>query len=112
MPGAIAQMDSRGWIPIPLIASFNRVRTLTPDVQLVTDVLILSSLVEVRGGHVRTLQWQQFVLPTATQSQVEDDAGGPPQSLTAHVVAPENHQEVNQNVDGEDEEEEDIVFVL
>ena len=85
------QMDARGWIPISLIATFNRVVNLTTDVQLVTEVLALSSMVEVRSGHVRMLQWQQFVLPTAAQSQIEGEP---------------------QNPDGEDEDEEDVVFVL
>ncbi len=102
----------RGWIPIPTIASFNRVRTLTPDVQLVTDVMALSSMVEVRNGHVRMLQWQQFVLPTATLSQVEDDGGVSPQDPPAHAPIIEGHLGTNQNPDGEDEDEEDVVFVL
>ncbi|KAI1798061.1 hypothetical protein LXA43DRAFT_876186 [Ganoderma leucocontextum] len=106
------QMDARGWISIPLIASFNRVRTLTPDVQLVTDVLALSSMVEVRNGHVRMRQWQQFVLPTATLSQVEDDGGVSPQDPVARAPTVVGHLETNQNPDCEDEEEEDVVFVL
>lgn len=105
-------MDARGWIPIQVIASFNRVRTLTPDVQLVTDVLALSSMVEVRNVHVRTLQWQQFVLPTAAPSQVEDDGGMSPQDPPTHTPPGEGHLEMNQNPDGEDEDEEDVVFVL
>ena len=107
------KMDSRGWISITLIASFNRVRILTTDVQLVTDVLTLSSMVEVRNGHVRTHQWQQFVLPTANHSQVEDDVYGlAPDTAAAEVAGAENHQDINQNPDGEDEEEEDVVFVM
>ena len=107
-------MDSRGWISITLIASFNRVRILTTDVQLVTDVLTLSSMVEVRNGHVRTHQWQQFVLPTANHSQVEDDVYGlaPDAAAAAEHAGAENHQDINQNPDGEDEEEEDVVFVM
>ncbi|THH29241.1 hypothetical protein EUX98_g4936 [Antrodiella citrinella] len=65
------QMDSRGWISIPLIASFNRVKQLTVDLQLVRDVLMLSSLVEVRGDFVRMRAWQQYVLPAAPPSTVE-----------------------------------------
>lgn len=65
-------MDARGWIPIPLIASFNRVRQLTQDVQLVKDVLTLSSLVQVRGNMVRMGGWEQFVLPGAAPSTVEE----------------------------------------
>jgi hypothetical protein len=65
-------MDARGWIPISLIASFNRVRQLTQDVQLVKDVLYLSSLVQVRGNMVRMGGWEPFVLPDAVPSTVEE----------------------------------------
>jgi hypothetical protein len=65
-------MDARGWIPISLIASFNRVKQLTMDVQFVKDVLTLSSLVQVRGSMVRMGGWERFVLPDAAPSSVED----------------------------------------
>ena len=77
-------MDSRGWIPIETIAMFNRVRALTTETPLVYEVLALSSIVEVRDAHVRPRQWSQWVLPAATPSTVE----------------------------GEDDEDEDVVFVL
>ncbi|KAF8882173.1 hypothetical protein CPB84DRAFT_1625750, partial [Gymnopilus junonius] len=66
------RMDARGWIPIPLIASFNRVKLFTHDTQLVRDVLALSQLVQVRGSMVRMGGWEQFVLPDAQPSTVED----------------------------------------
>ncbi|KDR68447.1 hypothetical protein GALMADRAFT_146404 [Galerina marginata CBS 339.88] len=66
------RMDARGWIPIALLASFNRVKQLTPDAQLVRDVLTLSSLVQVRGSMVRMGGWDRFVLPDAAPSSVED----------------------------------------
>jgi la-related protein 1 len=68
-----AQMDARGWVPVSLIASFNRVRQLTMDVHLVRDVLLLSSMVQVKGDWVRMKGWEQFVFPDATASDVEDD---------------------------------------
>ncbi|RDX54678.1 hypothetical protein OH76DRAFT_988632 [Lentinus brumalis] len=119
------QMDSRGWIPISLIASFNRVRALTTEIQLVVEVLMLSSLVEVevKSAHVRMRQWQQYVLPTAPASTVpEDDA--PPQAPAAYDDAhaqymhtPVHTQEgghyvSQQNHDGDEDEEEDVVFVM
>ncbi|KAI0777277.1 hypothetical protein BD413DRAFT_609667 [Trametes elegans] len=115
------QMDSRGWIPIPLIASFNRVRTLTTDAQLVTDVLTLSSLVEVRDGYVRMRQWQQFVFPNARKSIVEPDgdlqpvqgsAAGAEQGGVPHAEPEDHSHAVHQHHDGEEDEEEDVVFVL
>ena len=66
-------MDTRGWIPIPLIASFNRVRQLTADVQLVREVLTLSSIVQVSGGMVRMGGWESFVLPGAPVSSMEGE---------------------------------------
>jgi la-related protein 1 len=65
-------MDVRGWIPISLIASFNRVRQLTIDAQLVREVLTLSSLVQVRGNMVRMGGWERYVLPDASPSTVEE----------------------------------------
>ncbi|KAJ2915136.1 hypothetical protein MD484_g5277, partial [Candolleomyces efflorescens] len=67
------QMDSRGWIPISLIASFNRVRRLTPEINLVRDVLFLSSMVQVRDDHVRMGGWERFVLPDAAESNVPEE---------------------------------------
>lgn len=116
-------MDSRGWIPIPLIASFNRVRTLTTDPQVVTDVLTLSSLVEVRDGHVRMRVWEQFVLPTAHRSSVEPDQDyegsqvgqaplAPAAPEGAELEAANEHQTRNEAHDGEEDEDEDVEFVL
>jgi hypothetical protein len=44
-----SKMDEAGWIPMPVIANFNRVRMLTPDLMLITDALKTSDIVEVRG---------------------------------------------------------------
>ncbi|KAK7456996.1 hypothetical protein VKT23_010299 [Stygiomarasmius scandens] len=82
-------MDSRGWIPITLIASFNRVRQLTTDENLVKQAMDLSSVVEVRGDVVRIRgEWERYVLPDAPISRVESGEsvnmnvagyyGGPP----------------------------------
>ena len=65
-------MDSRGWIPIALIASFNRVRQFGASLQVVKEVLMLSSVVLVRDEWVRMIGWEQFVLPDAAKSTVEE----------------------------------------
>lgn len=69
-------MDSKGWIPIQLLASFNRVRQLTLDMTLVRDVLLLSSVAQVHqgGDWVRMGGWESFVLPDAKRSVVDDDS--------------------------------------
>ena len=100
-------MNSKGWIPIRVIADFNRVKQLTQDPQLVRDVLEISSLVELRGDYVRLSngQWTNFVFPDAKPSDVEGDGedGG---ASTGQPNPP-----VNGNGDEEDEED-DVVFVL
>ncbi|KAI5120889.1 hypothetical protein M0805_002989 [Coniferiporia weirii] len=105
------QMDSKGWIPIDLIASFNRIKRLTTDVRMVADVLSLSSLVEVRDGHVRLVnrQWANFVLPGARTSTVSDgdfDVSGSQSLASGQHVDEEAEKEVDE------EEEDDVVFVL
>jgi la-related protein 1 len=101
-------MDSRGWIPIPLISSFNRVRLLTVDPSLVREVLVLSTVVEVKDDWVRMSGWEQFVLPNSAKSEVEDFAfEGSSQAGTI------NADEVGEGeADGEEEEEEEVEFVM
>ena len=59
-------MDAQGWISISLVASFPRVKNLTHDMNLVREVLYLSSSVEVKGEWVRMARdWEKFVLRDA-----------------------------------------------
>lgn len=64
------QMDTEGWISIPMIASFNRIKSLTPEVPLVKEMMELSSLLEVQGEHVRITgeDAKKWVLPDAKAS--------------------------------------------
>jgi la-related protein 1 len=96
-------MDSRGWIPISLLASFNRVRQLTSDPQVVREVLAVSQIVEMRDDCVRMGggEWAQFVLADAPVSTVEGTSG---EEDGDHV---EEEGEVE-----EEEEEEDIEIVM
>ena len=76
-------MDSHGWIPVKVLASFNRVRSLTLDEHLVKDVLTLSSLTEVRGNWVRLHRWQPWIYPNASESVVEPSGDAEGESSTA-----------------------------
>lgn len=98
-------MDAEGWIPIAVLASFKRVRKLTPDPALVREVLALSALVEVRDDHVRMSgsQWVQFVLPDARPSAFA--AGLPPPPPVPSEQAHEQEEE-------HEEEEEEVEFVV
>jgi len=102
------QMDSQGWIPVSLIASFNRVKRLVMDVQLIREVLVLSEQVQVRGDWVRMNAWEQFVLPDAPRSTVGLNVSG----SVPYLHAEQRDEHDGEDMDGEDEEEEDVVFVM
>ncbi|KAJ7619294.1 hypothetical protein FB45DRAFT_839686 [Roridomyces roridus] len=92
-------MDSQGWIPIKVLASFKRVQAKTTDVNLVKDVLRLSAYTEIRGEWVRSTEgWEKFVLPTAQPSVVDTEVA---QSLLMQADDPED-----------DEEEDSVVFIM
>eukprot|EP00252_Welwitschia_mirabilis_P006452 TRINITY_DN17335_c0_g1_i1.p1 TRINITY_DN17335_c0_g1~~TRINITY_DN17335_c0_g1_i1.p1 ORF type:complete len:1129 (+),score=253.09 TRINITY_DN17335_c0_g1_i1:492-3878(+) len=62
-------MDSQGWVPIPEIAKFNRVRSMTNNVAFVIDALRNSTVVEVQGDKVRRREdWSKFLPPKYTNS--------------------------------------------
>ncbi|KAI0305140.1 hypothetical protein B0F90DRAFT_1160241 [Multifurca ochricompacta] len=119
------RMDSRGWIPISLLASFNRVRQLTLDPQLVRDVLALSSIVELRDDFVRMGAggWTRFILPDAPVSTVEvegawpglegnqEDGSGVEQEWDQGRDHTEEYAEVDDDEE-EEEEEEEIEIVM
>ncbi len=44
------KMDSEGCIPISLIATFNRVKALTQDIQLILKAVDVSDIVELVDG--------------------------------------------------------------
>ena len=97
-------MNPEGWISIPLLASFNRIRQLTPDAQLVRDVLTLSSNTEVSGDWVRMSgnQWTPFVLP-------------PPSGSTVQQALPETadvQEGVEEDGTVEEEDDDDVEFVM
>ncbi|KAK7409901.1 hypothetical protein VNO78_00286 [Psophocarpus tetragonolobus] len=60
-----SNMDEQGWVPITLIASFPRVRSLTSNIKLILDSLRTSTVVEVQGDKLRRRNvWMKW-LPTA-----------------------------------------------
>jgi la-related protein 1 len=65
-----SQMDTEGWVPISLIAGFNRVKNLTQDSNLVRASLELSQLLEAKESDSSVLirkkeGWETWVLPAA-----------------------------------------------
>lgn len=70
------QMDAEGWIDIGMIASFNRIKTLTADMSIVKEVMGMSSLLESKGDKVRLSggEAQRWVLPDAKPSNLAPGA--------------------------------------
>mmetsp|Transcript_18869 Transcript_18869/g.40632 ORF Transcript_18869/g.40632 Transcript_18869/m.40632 type:complete len:962 (+) Transcript_18869:284-3169(+) len=61
-----SKMDEEGWIPLAVVANFNRVRMLTPDMMLIVDALRESTLVEVSkdSAYLRAKEtWSKWILP-------------------------------------------------
>merc|ERR1711935_1155955 len=48
------KMDSEGFLPVTLVASFNRVRSLTNDVTFIMQAVAQSEIVEVKDGKLRS----------------------------------------------------------
>lgn len=71
-----------GWIAISLLASFNRLRSLTTDIGLIAETLKLSPELEVAHSAVRKRHgWQQWVYRKASLSRsvhVSNAGGGDP----------------------------------
>ena len=44
------QMDSEGWLPAALIASFRRMQTLSTDISTIVQAVSDSDVVEVKDG--------------------------------------------------------------
>jgi len=105
-------MDSRGWIPISLLASFNRVRQLTLDPQLVRDVLALSQVIEMRDDCVRVGggEWARYVFPDAPVSMVE--AGVARGAAGGEAGHDQDRDHAEEDGDAEEEEEEEEIEIV
>lgn len=96
------------------------------DIQLVREMLSLSSIVQVMGDWVRMGNWEQYILPGAVRSTIEglnDDnhthwlAGSQVPMQMAKNEEPTSTVNEGEGDDGdadevEDDDEEDVVFVM
>lgn len=84
-----SKMDEEGWIPVAVIAGFNRIRMLTPDVNIILAALANSRSVEVspNGLKLRPIgNYQAWVLPkeqrdASAHAQAEAAAAAAMQTL-------------------------------
>lgn len=65
-------MDQEGWIEIALIAAFKRLASLTSDINLVREMMRLSCMTELRENKVRTVDWQNWILPMSKPVSWQD----------------------------------------
>ena len=91
------QMDSEGWIDISMIASFNRLKSLTPDVNMVKEVMGLSSLLEVREDKVRLAgqESKRWVLPNAPTSIFPPDPISADDKSTPETLPSSEHPDIS-----------------
>ena len=80
------KMDGEGWIPTAVIASFNRVRMLTPDLAIILRALRDSPVVETSADQLSIRArdaWRNWVLP-----EEERDASVRAPKITVSMVSP------------------------
>jgi len=68
-------MDQQGWVPLSFISAFNRVKVLTTDVDLLTDVLANECQMEIEFDHeLKQLRkrndWATWVYPEDVKTQM------------------------------------------
>ena len=78
-----SHMDSQGWVPLTVVAGFNRIKSLTEDMNLIRHVCQNSRNIEFRPGddgtdRVRKVdKWDQWILDI-DQRQAHAQNDGPP----------------------------------
>ncbi|WCJ44286.1 La-related protein 1C [Euphorbia peplus] len=76
-----SNMDDEGWVPVTLIAGFNRVKSMTHDIQLILDSLTSSTVLDVQDDKVRRYNdWQKWIpsssrLSAESRSQTSSPSG-------------------------------------
>nr|XP_023893711.1 la-related protein 1C [Quercus suber]POE59514.1 la-related protein 1c [Quercus suber] len=64
-------MDDQGWVPIKLIAGFNKVMLLTDNIQLILDAVRTSVVLEIQGDKVRKREdWVRWIMPPVQRRNV------------------------------------------
>ncbi|KAM0945365.1 putative la-type HTH domain, winged helix-like DNA-binding domain superfamily [Dioscorea sansibarensis] len=76
------KMDDQGWVPVSLIAGFNKVKQMTNDIQYILDTIRVSNVVEVQGDRIRKRHdWMTWLLPSPRQF---NSAAGPSSPETSN----------------------------
>jgi la-related protein 1 len=79
-----SHMDSQGWVPLSVIAGFNRIKSLTEDMGLIRHVCQVSRNIEFRPGDDgndrlrKPEKWEQWVLEMDQRQAHARNEGPPP----------------------------------
>ncbi|KAJ8772701.1 hypothetical protein K2173_027878 [Erythroxylum novogranatense] len=88
-----SNMDEQGWVPITLIAGFNRVKNMTHDVQFILQSLRTSTLLEVQDDKVRRRNdWMRWIPNQSASDSSYDLLSNSLQNIAVN--------ELNSNQDG------------
>lgn len=99
-------MDDEGYIPLAVIASFNRVRMLTPDPLIIMEALADSETVEVSKDreYLRTrVNFAHWVLPVEQRDPMAHKPKPAPPAPAEHVKPPRRKPAVHSSNLEEDE---------
>ncbi|KAF9134596.1 La ribonucleoprotein domain member 1 [Mortierella sp. 14UC] len=76
------QMDAQGFVPLSLVANFNRVKSLTTDHALIKDTIKDSNVIELNGDNIRKKgDWATWIFP-------KEDGSAPFQATRSSFVPP------------------------
>lgn len=83
-------MDEHGWVPVTLIANFNKVTQLTENIQQILDAVRSSTVVEVQGDKIRKRDdWLRWIMSPSVQFSTASGPQSPMSptisTLSAHI---------------------------
>ncbi|GFP97603.1 la-related protein 1a [Phtheirospermum japonicum] len=82
-------MDNQGWVPISIIADFQRVKKMNADIPFILDALQDSETIEVQGEKVRRRhEWSRWIQASVSKSS----------SPVRNNVNNDVHDEINRDI--------------
>ncbi|XP_076957484.1 la-related protein 1B-like [Bidens hawaiensis] len=70
-------MDEQSWVPVNLIAGFNKVSCLTDNLQLILDAMQKSTVMEVQGDKMRRRNdWMRWLILPYVQDSLGSQLQG------------------------------------
>lgn len=102
------KMDSQGWVEIEIIAAFNRVRMLTPDLSIIASAMNASSTTEVSsdGLFLRArADYQRWVLP---EDQRDPNLRSPQHGENSNKKQSNNKHDASDKKEDVDKDEDDV----